>query len=56
MKRNNFCTSSHKFYNNDKNPTNHWVGNSLMKNIDSDEFLNIRVIISEMKTILNGDG
>ena len=32
---------------------NHWVGHSLMKAIDVDEFFNRRVVISELRYSLN---
>ena len=50
-----FCKSPHKFYSKDKNPKNNWVGHSLMKPMDVDELLNIRVIISELEARLNDD-
>ena len=37
----------------DKTTTNHWVGYSLIKTIDIDEFFKIRVIINELDASLN---
>ena len=53
MKKKPFFTPSQKIYIKDKTPMNHWVGNSLIKPIDDDELLNIRLITSELKSILN---
>ena len=41
-----YFTPPHKFYIKDKAMTNHWVGDSLIKNIGFDELFNIKVIIN----------
>ena len=43
------------FYIRDKAMNNHWVGNSIMKPIDVDEFFNKKVIICELESSLNED-
>ena len=48
MKENPFCKFSHKFNIKDKDMTNHWVGESKMKRIDTDELFDSKVIINEL--------
>ena len=45
VKKNPFCTNSHKFYLKDKNPKTHQVGHSLMRPMDLDGLFKRMVII-----------
>ena len=55
VKKKPFGTSSQKLYLKDKTHKNHFVGHSLMKSMDVDEFFKRRVIISELVARLNDD-
>ena len=53
MKKKPFFTSSETLYIKYRNNTNHWVINSLMKNIDVYESFNRKVIISVLEASFN---